>query len=99
MTITLLMVGSEWHGCRGKAEHLTQRCTGQFGDAILAGARRRVMLRQRIVDELADAHHAHTAVGIAHEDVLFGVNAHDDHTVIAQLIDVEFFRRCRSRAR
>src|SRR5439155_27046017 len=40
------------------------------------------------VDELADGGHAY-AVPIAHEHVLLGVDAHQDHLVVARVLQVE----------
>ena len=44
---------------------------------------------QRRIDELSDSYHANADLLVLHERMLVAVDTHDDHAVIAQLVDVE----------
>ena len=67
-----------------KAQDLAQIRAGQ-----LVNVPRRVVRHQCVIDEAADAHHAHTVAIVAHENVFVAIHAHDDDAVIAQFLDVE----------
>src|SRR6185369_4124871 len=67
-----------------EAEHLAEAVAG--APLAVRVARRR--LRERPVDEVADARHP-DAPRVAHEHVLASVDAHDDHLAVAQLLDRE----------
>src|ERR1700678_4364093 len=67
-----------------ETQHVAECVAGQLVHAAAGRTR-----SQRLIDEAADAYHAHAARAIAHEHMLIAIDAHDDDAVITQLVDIE----------
>src|SRR3984893_17215403 len=70
---------------QAETEYLAHLLSYASRDALLIG----FDSLESSIDEGTNSRHAHAARVIAHEHMLVPVHAHDDHAVIAQLLDIE----------